>query len=58
VNTVEDLARHRLPDEEVSASDRELRIPFYAVFEAPSEMVFALVRLRSHEITGVVEDAD
>ncbi|AUV83391.1 pyridoxamine 5'-phosphate oxidase family protein [Salinigranum rubrum] len=54
-NTVEDLSRHRLPGEAVSQADRELRIPFYHVFEAPSETVFALVRLDVTELTGVVE---
>ena len=57
-NTVEDLSRHRLPGEDVSQADRELRIPFYHVFEAPSEMVFALVRLDVTELTGVVEASD
>jgi nitroimidazol reductase NimA-like FMN-containing flavoprotein (pyridoxamine 5'-phosphate oxidase superfamily) len=54
-NTVEDLAKHRLPGESTSQADRELRIPFYNVFDEPSEMVFALVRLDVTELTGVVE---
>jgi hypothetical protein len=54
-NTVEELSRHRLPDESVSGADRELEIPFYHVFEAPSEMTFALVRLDVTELTGVGE---
>ncbi len=54
-NTVEDLSRHRLPGEAVSQADRELKIPFYHVFEAPSETMFALVRLDARELTGVVE---
>jgi hypothetical protein len=33
-NTVENLARHRMPGESESQADRELRIPFYHVFEA------------------------
>ena len=55
VNTVEDLAQHRMPGESESPADRELRIPFYHVFEAPSEMLFALVRMDVTELTGVVE---
>jgi hypothetical protein len=58
INTVEDLSQHRLPGESTSPADRELRIPFYHVFEAPSEMLFALVRLEVHELTGVAEAGD
>jgi hypothetical protein len=56
-NTVEDLARHRQRGQSASDADREFQIPFYHVFEAPSEMVFALVRLKVHELTGVTEAA-
>ena len=41
---------------QVSYADIELEIPFYSVFESPSEMTFALVRLRTSELTGVAED--
>jgi nitroimidazol reductase NimA-like FMN-containing flavoprotein (pyridoxamine 5'-phosphate oxidase superfamily) len=58
INTVEDLSRHSLPGESTSPADRELRIPFYHVFEAPSETVFALVRLEVRELTGVAEASD
>lgn len=54
-NTVENLDRVTPPDGSVSDADHELDIPFYHVFEAPSEMVFTLVRLRTDELTGVVE---
>jgi nitroimidazol reductase NimA-like FMN-containing flavoprotein (pyridoxamine 5'-phosphate oxidase superfamily) len=57
-NTVDELAKHRLPGESVSQADRELAIPFYHVFEAPDEMVFALVRLEVDELTGVAEATD
>lgn len=56
-NTVEDLSRHRLPGEDVSQADRELRIPFYHVFETPEEMLFALVRMDVTELTGVGESS-
>jgi len=39
----------------VSHADIERQIPFYSVFDSPSEMTFALVRLRTDELTGVVE---
>jgi hypothetical protein len=58
VNTVEDLARHRLPGEATSAADREQNIPFYHVFEAPDELLFALVRLDVTSLTGVKEASD
>lgn len=54
-STVEDLDRHRPPGGSTSQAERELEIPFYQVFEAPDEMAFALVRLRTDELTGVVE---
>jgi len=54
-NTVEDLDRVAPPDESISGADRELEIPFYHVFEAPSELLFTLVRLRTDELTGVME---
>ena len=58
VNTVEDLARHRLPGEATSAADREQKIPFYHVFDAPGEALFVLVRLDVTSLTGVREAAD
>jgi hypothetical protein len=57
VNTVDDLARHRSSGEALSPADRELEIPFYHVFESPSEMVFALVRMDVTELTGVASGA-
>jgi hypothetical protein len=57
VNTVEDLARHRLPGESTSAADLEQEIPFYHVFEAPDDALFALVRLDVTSLTGVREAA-
>jgi nitroimidazol reductase NimA-like FMN-containing flavoprotein (pyridoxamine 5'-phosphate oxidase superfamily) len=57
-STVEDLDVHRPDDGSISQAERELAIPFYHVFEAPDEMVFALVRLPADELTGVVEAAD
>jgi hypothetical protein len=57
-STVEDLDSHRPADAATSQAERELEIPFYQVFESPDEMVFALVRLRTDELTGVAESAD
>jgi nitroimidazol reductase NimA-like FMN-containing flavoprotein (pyridoxamine 5'-phosphate oxidase superfamily) len=54
-NTVENLDRVTPQDGSVSDAEHELDIPFYHVFDAPSEMVFTLVRLRTDELTGVVE---
>jgi hypothetical protein len=53
-STVEELSRVGSADG-ASDADRELDIPFYHVFEAPSEALFALVRLRTEELTGVAE---
>jgi hypothetical protein len=58
VNTVENLAQHRLPGESTSAADREQDIPFYHVFETPDDAVFALVRLDVTSLSGVSEAAD
>jgi hypothetical protein len=58
VNTVDDLARHRLPGEATSAADREQNIPFYHVFQAPDEALFVLVRLDVTSLTGVREATD
>ncbi|MFC5367125.1 pyridoxamine 5'-phosphate oxidase family protein [Salinirubrum litoreum] len=58
VNTVEDLAQHRLPGESTSAADREQDIPFYHVFDAPEESLFALVRLDVTNLSGVAETTD
>jgi hypothetical protein len=57
-NTVDDLNRVRPGDGSASEADREVDIPFYQVFEAPTETVFALVRLRTDELTGVAEADD
>lgn len=54
-STVEDLDTAQPRDGTVSQADRELEIPFYHVFDAPAEMTFTLVRLRTDEVTGVVE---
>jgi len=54
-STVEDLDTHRPADGSMSPADRELEIPFFHVFDAPAETVFALVRLRVDELTGVAE---
>lgn len=54
-STVEDLDTRPPGDGSVSQSERELEIPFYHVFDAPDEMLFTLVRLRTDELTGVVE---
>ncbi|MES3161899.1 MAG: pyridoxamine 5'-phosphate oxidase family protein [Halorubrum sp.] len=45
-------------DEPRSDAKHERDIPFYHVFEAPSELLFTLVRLRTTELTGVVEATD
>jgi hypothetical protein len=58
-SAVDDLSPARPREGATSDADLELDIPFYHVFEAPSETVFALVRLRTDELTGVAEaDAD
>jgi len=57
-NAVEDLSRTATSDGSTSDADRELDVPFYHVFDAPSETVFALVRLRTDELTGVAEARD
>jgi len=57
-NTVENLDRVTPPDGSISDADRELEIPFYHVFKAPSEALFTLVRLRTDELTGVAETDD
>lgn len=54
-NTVENLDRVTPPDGSLSDAEHELDIPFYHVFEAPSELLFTLVRLRTDELTGVAE---
>jgi hypothetical protein len=58
INTVEDLAEHSLTYESVDQTDREARIPFYDVFETPSELLFALACLTPEEISGVTETSD
>lgn len=45
-------------DPSVSQAIRDLEIPYYQVFEEPSDMMFTLVRLRTDEITGVIEGGD
>ena len=58
LSTVEDLNKtpQKGPaDPSVSQSLRNLEIPFYRVFEEPSDMMFALARLRTDEVTGVAE---
>ena len=57
-NTVENLDRVTPPDQSASDADRELDIPFYHVFDTPSELVFTLARLRTTELTGVAQAAD
>jgi nitroimidazol reductase NimA-like FMN-containing flavoprotein (pyridoxamine 5'-phosphate oxidase superfamily) len=57
-STLEDLDTGPPADGSVSEAERELAIPFYHVFEAPSETTFALVRLRTDELTGVAEPPD
>jgi len=54
-STVDDLDTHRPSDRSVSQAEREIEIPFYHVFDAPADAVFALVRLPVDELTGVVE---
>lgn len=54
-STVENLDTHQPGDDSVSQAERELEIPFYNVFDAPAEMTFTLVRLRTDELSGVVE---
>jgi hypothetical protein len=55
--TVEDLSGGRGHGAPAGDAERELEIPFYQVFEAPGETTFALVRLRTEELTGVAEPA-
>jgi hypothetical protein len=55
INTVDDLSRSPRPGTDVSPADREVDIPFYNVFEAPDELLFALAHLEVDELTGVVE---
>ncbi|MFC7018831.1 MULTISPECIES: pyridoxamine 5'-phosphate oxidase family protein [Haloarcula] len=57
-NTTENLDRVTPADSERSDAEHEQKIPFYHVFEAPSELLFTLVRLRTDELTGVVESTD
>jgi hypothetical protein len=57
-NTVDNLDQVTPPDGSLSDAEHELHIPFYHVFEAPSEMLFTLVRLQTDELTGVVEADD
>jgi hypothetical protein len=57
-NAVEDLSRAGTGEGSTSDADRELDVPFFHVFEEPTETVFALVRLRTDELTGVAESAD
>jgi len=45
-------------DEPQSDAKHERNIPFYNVFESPSELLFTLARLRTTELTGVVEATD
>jgi nitroimidazol reductase NimA-like FMN-containing flavoprotein (pyridoxamine 5'-phosphate oxidase superfamily) len=58
VNTVDDLSQTPRPGDDVSPADREIDIPFYHVFEAPDEMLFALAHLHVDELSGVVEAGD
>ncbi|THE66489.1 hypothetical protein D8Y22_01905 [Salinadaptatus halalkaliphilus] len=57
-NTVENLDRVTPPDRSVSDAEAELDIPFYHVFDEPSELLFTLARLRTTELTGIAEAAD
>ena len=57
-SAVDDLDTHRPPDGSIPQADREREIPFYHVFDAPDATTFALVRLRTDELTGVTEAAD
>lgn len=57
-STLGELDAHRPDDGSVSQAERERDIPFYSVFDAPDEMMFALVRLAVDELTGVVEAAE
>lgn len=54
-NTVEYLDRVTPRDGSPSDATLESEIPYYHVFEAPSEAWFTLVRLRTDELTGVAE---
>jgi len=45
-------------DPSVNQAIRNLNIPFYQVFEEPSDMTFTLARLRTSELTGVVGVGD
>ena len=57
-NTTENLDRVTPTDAEHSDAEHERNIPFYHVFEAPSELLFTLARLRTDELTGVAESTD
>ncbi len=56
VESLNDTHPHGSADPSASQAARNLEIPYYQVFEEPSDMTFCLVRLRTDEITGVVED--
>jgi len=45
-------------DPSVSQAIRNLEIPYYQVFDEPSDMLFTIARLRTEELTGVVETDD
>ena len=57
-STTENVDQVTPPDREYSDAEHERNIPFYHVFEAPSELLFTLVRLRTDELTGVAESTD
>jgi hypothetical protein len=57
-STVEDPDARATDGDSVSRAERELEISFYHVFDAPGEMTFALVRLETGDLTGVVEASD
>jgi hypothetical protein len=57
-SAIDNLDTHRPPDGSIPQADREREIPFYHVFDAPDATTFALVRLRTDELTGVTEAAD
>jgi len=61
LSTVENLdsSQPRGPDDPtVNQALRDLEVPYYQVFDEPSEMVFTLARLRADEVTGVVEGSE
>ena len=61
LSTVEDLNTSHprgSADPSVNQAIRNLEIPYYQVFDDPSEMVFTIARLRTDELTGVVEADD